>query len=195
MKAPDPKTCRGFTPSPTKTSSRCSTSSCPTARACSILGAGPAVHSIELAARGCDVVAIDGVAEAKEMAMALAEKRGVAIDYRVGDAIRETPAGPFDVVFDRGFLHTLDPDERALWRESVIGALRPGGVVIVKAFDVYPARDYGPHGMSARDIVDTMGETEPGGLRLDLLRHTHFPGHDADTHYAWAIVATRLADS
>lgn len=156
------------------------------------LGAGPAVHSIELAARGCAVVAIDGVPEAKKMANALAEEKGVEIDYRVGDAIRQTPEGPFDVVFDRGFLHTLDPDERPIWRRAVLGALRPGGVAIIKAFDAYPPRDYGPHGMSARDILDALGEPQDSGLRLDWLRHTHFPGHDPTTHAAWAIVATRL---
>ena len=91
------------------------------------LGAGPAVHSIELAARGHRVTCIDGVPEARDMALTLAERRGVALDYRVGDAIRQTPEGPFDLVFDRGFLHTLDLDERPIWRAAVAGALAEGG--------------------------------------------------------------------
>jgi SAM-dependent methyltransferase len=156
------------------------------------LGAGPAVHAIELAARGHRVVAIDGVPEARDMALALAAKRRVAIDYRVGDALRETPEGPFDVVFDRGFLHTLDPAERPTWRAAVVRALRPGGAVIVKCFDIRPTRNFGPPGLTARAIVDVLGVPEPGGLGLELLRRTRFPGHAEDQHAAWSMLAVRL---
>lgn len=156
------------------------------------LGAGPAVHSIELAARGHHVIAIDGVDDARTMALALAEKRGVTIDYRVGDAIRETPEGPFDLAFDRGFLHTLDAADRAVWRAAVIGALRPGGVVVVKCFDKRPPRSFGPTGLSAREVVDTLGAPEPGGLGLELLRRTRFPGHDGREHATWTLLARRI---
>src|SRR5271165_2142580 len=121
------------------------------------LGAGPAVHSIELARRGHSVVAIDGVPEARDMALVLAAKHGVALDYRVGDALGDTPDGPFDLVFDRGFLHTLDPQDRARWRTAVVRALRPGAFVILKCFDSRPARGYGPVGLTARDVVDALG--------------------------------------
>jgi SAM-dependent methyltransferase len=156
------------------------------------LGAGPAVHSIELAARGHHVVAIDAVREARTMGLSLAMKRGVALDYRVGDAIRETPEGPFDLVFDRGFMHTLDPGERATWRGAVVGALRTGGAVVVKCFDMRPARGYGPPGLTARDVVETLGPAVPSGLGLELLRRTRFPGHDERDHAAWTAMALRL---
>lgn len=157
------------------------------------LGAGPAVHSVELAARGHRVVAIDAVPEARTMALALAAKRGVAIDYRVGDAIRGTPEGPFDLVFDRGFMHTLEPSERSTWRSAVVKALRPDGCVIVKCFDVRPPRDFGPPGLTARDIVDTLGAPEPGGLGLELLRRSRFPGQVDREHAAWTVMAVRIA--
>ena len=157
------------------------------------LGAGPAVHSIELAARGHQVVAIDAVAEARTMALALAAKRGVAIDYRVGDAIHETPKGPFDLVFDRGFLHTLEPLERSTWRVAVARALRPGGSVVVKCFDTRPPRDFGPLGLTARDLVDALGAPEPGGLGLELLRRTRFPGLAGRDHAAWTAMAVRIS--
>lgn len=156
------------------------------------LGAGPAVHSIELAARGHQVVAIDGVPEARTMALALAAKRGVSIDYRVGDAIRETPQGPFDLVFDRGFLHTLEPSERPTWRGAVVRVLRPGGFVLAKCFDTRPPRAYGPPGLTARDLIDTLGVPEPGGLGLELLRRTRFSGHDDRDHAAWTALAMRI---
>jgi SAM-dependent methyltransferase len=156
------------------------------------LGAGPAVHAIELAARGHRVVAIDGVPEARDMALALAAKRGVAIDYRVGDALREAPEGPFDLVFDRGFLHTLDPSERSTWHAAVVRALRPGGIVVVKCFDARPPRSFGPPGLTAQDILDVLGAPEPGGLSLELLRRTRFPGHAEDQHAAWSVLAVRI---
>jgi SAM-dependent methyltransferase len=156
------------------------------------LGAGPAVHSIELAARGHHVVAIDGVPEARTMALALAAKRGVALDYRVGDAIGQTPDGPFDLVFDRGFLHTLEPSERPGWRSAVVRALRVGGAVVVKCFDTRPPRDFGPPGLTAHDIVDTLGEPAAGGLGLELLRRGRFASHPERDHAAWTAWALRL---
>jgi SAM-dependent methyltransferase len=157
------------------------------------LGAGPAVHAIELAARGHRVVAIDAVPEARTMALGLAAKRGVAIDYRVGDAIRETPEGPFDLVLDRGFLHSLEASERSIWRSAVVQALRLGASVVFKCFDVRPSRGWGPPGLTARDIIDTVGAPEPGGLGLELLRRGTFGGHDDRDHAAWTVVAVRIA--
>jgi len=157
------------------------------------LGAGPAVHSIELARRGHRVVAIDGVPEARDMALVLAAKHGVSLDYRVGDALGDTPGGPFDLVFDRGFLHTLEPQDRARWRTAVVRALRPGAAVILKCFDSRPPRDYGPAGLTARDVVDALGPPQPGGLGLELLRRTRFAGHDEHKHAAWTVLAVRIA--
>lgn len=157
------------------------------------LGAGPAVHAIELARRGHRVVAVDGVPEARTMALALAAKHGVVLDYRVGDALADIPGGPFDLVFDRGFLHTLEPRDRERWRSAVVGALRPGAAVLFKCFDSRPPRGYGPPGLSARDIVDTLGPPQAGGLGLELLRRTRFAGHDEDAHAAWTVLALRIA--
>lgn len=156
------------------------------------LGAGPAVHSIALATWGHRVVAIDAVPEARAMALDLAAKRGVGIDYRVGDAIRQTPEGPFDLVFDRGFLHTLEPADRPLWRSAVVRALAVGGAVVLKCFDTRPPRGYGPPGLTACDIIDTFGAPNPGGLGLELLRRTRFPGHPDREHAAWTALAIRL---
>jgi SAM-dependent methyltransferase len=156
------------------------------------LGAGPAVHSIELASRGHRVVAIDGVSEARDMALKLAAKRGVDLEYRVGDALRETPEGPFDLVFDRGFLHTLDPADRPAWRSAVTRALRPGGSVVVKCFDTRPPRDYGPPGLTALEVVDTLGPAHAGGIGLELLRRTRFAGHPEHDHAAWTAMGVRI---
>jgi SAM-dependent methyltransferase len=158
------------------------------------VGAGPAVHSIELAARGHHVVAIDAVPEARSMALRLAAKRGVAIDYRVADALHEPPEGPFDLVLDRGFLHTLDIPERSTWRSVVIRALRPDGVVLLKCFDTRPLRGFGPPGLTAREIVETLGTPEPGGLGLELLRRGRFAGLLDRDHASWTAMATRIPE-
>ena len=156
------------------------------------LGAGPSVHGIKLAARGHRVTCIDGVPEARDMAMALAERRGVALDYRVGDAIRETPEGPFDLILDRGFLHTLEPGERPVWRAAVAGALAEGGSLVIKCFDRRPPRDFGPTGLTAREVVEALGNPEPGGLALERLARTRFPGHAGRPHATWTVLARRL---
>jgi hypothetical protein len=46
--------------------------------------------------------------------------------------------------------------------------------------------------VAARDIIDTLGAPEPGGLGLELLRRTRFPGHADRDHAAWTVMAVRI---
>lgn len=155
------------------------------------LGAGPAVHSIHLASRGHRVVAIDYVAAARDMALGLAERAGVELDYRVGDALDFVAEQPFDAVFDRGYMHTLEPEQRASWRQTVCAALRPGGALIVKCFNVLPLRDFGPPGLSAADVVALLGDPGAGGLELRSLTRGYFGPH-RDEHATWTVLARRI---
>lgn len=155
------------------------------------LGAGPAVHAIWLASAGLEVTAVDAIPEARQMALSLAEQAGVTLDYQVADVLEWRGERPADIVFDRGFLHSLDPGDRPRWRRVVTETLRPGGLLLVKAFDERPARSFGPAGLSAAAMVAALGEPVSGGLELRALLRTRFPNHSGD-HGAWTLAARRL---
>lgn len=158
------------------------------------LGAGPAVHSIHLAMQGHQVVALDAIDQAREMALALAADRGATIEYLVGDALELGHLPAFDAILDRGFLHTLEPEHRPAWRHAVYGALVPRGHLFLKCFDVRPAdRGFGPPGLSAADVLELLGDPDRDGLELVSLERTRFAGHDDDPrpHAAWTVWARR----
>lgn len=155
------------------------------------LGSGPGVHAIHLASSGHRVTALDVVPDARDLALELAGKAGVELDYQVVDVLGWRPAeeASFDAAIDRGFMHTLDPADRPRWQQVVCRALRPGGLLVVKCFDRYPPRDFGPQGLSALEVVETVGPTS-GPLVLSRLERTRFQ-HIDGPHATWTVVARR----
>ncbi|MEZ5330784.1 MAG: class I SAM-dependent methyltransferase [Thermoanaerobaculia bacterium] len=161
------------------------------------LGAGPSVHGIFLAGRGHDVTAVDGVPAARDLALRLARERGVEIDYHVADVLAWEPPerAAWDLVLDRGFLHTLEPEDRPRWLDRVRGLLRPGGALVLKAFTAEP-RGFGPPGLTAAETLGAIREGEPDGLRLVDLARSSFNLADrpdvTGAHSAWTLVARGL---
>lgn len=158
------------------------------------LGAGPSVHGIWLASRGHVVTAVDAVAGARTMALRLAEEKGVALTYHVADVLDwEPPAtAAWDLVLDRGFLHSLDAGDRPRWLDRVRGLLRPGGHALIKQF-TDAERGFGPPGLSAAEMLAAIGEGTPSGLELVALERSSFNLSDAlddvGAHSAWTLVA------
>jgi SAM-dependent methyltransferase len=90
-----------------------------------IPGCGAAYEVALLAARGCDVLAIDysaaAVARARDaLGPALAERVALA-DFFAFDA------APFDWIYERAFLAALPPRLWAAWGQRCAQLLRPGG--------------------------------------------------------------------
>ena len=77
------------------------------------IGCGIGVDSIQLAKRGFQVTAIDLTENALALARQFAARRGVAIDFRLGNAERlDFPDQSFDAVYSFGVLHhTPDPPQ------------------------------------------------------------------------------------
>jgi SAM-dependent methyltransferase len=83
------------------------------------LGCGDGALTVELAAAGCAVVAVDASAEQ----VAAARARG--LDARVARGEALPFAGEFDAVFSNAALHWMTEADAVL--DSVFRALRPGG--------------------------------------------------------------------
>jgi ubiquinone/menaquinone biosynthesis C-methylase UbiE len=94
------------------------------------VGTGTGVIALPLAATGHNVTALDLTAEMMEKAKANARQRGLAIDFRIGDAEKLPFAdNTFDVVINKWLLWTLPNPEKAIseWHR----VLKPGGCLII----------------------------------------------------------------
>ncbi|MCL0047415.1 class I SAM-dependent methyltransferase, partial [Thermodesulfovibrionales bacterium] len=94
------------------------------------VGTGTGVIALALAAAGQRVTALDLTAEMVEKAKANAKRRGLVVDFRVGDAEKLPFAdNTFDVVINKWLLWTLPAPEKAIseWRR----VLKPGGRLII----------------------------------------------------------------
>jgi SAM-dependent methyltransferase len=121
------------------------------------LGSGPGIHAIALAERGWKVTAIDISPGAIRMASKFAQEARVEIDFRRANVLDFKPrTGSFDLVHDRGFLHTLDVSEWSAWTNLVAQGLKPGGVVVAKEFIRNPRRHFGPRGFAKEELQSVL---------------------------------------
>jgi SAM-dependent methyltransferase len=90
-------------------------------------GCGAAVEVAALAARGCEVLAIDysaaAVARARETLGPALAGRIVLADFFAFEA------APFDCIYERAFLAALPPRLWAAWAQGCARLLRPGGTL------------------------------------------------------------------
>lgn len=108
-------------------------------------GCGTGPGACLLAERGMRVRGIDQSAVAIEIARSEAAKRGLTIDYRVGDVCTDTPPGDkYDLVVDSFCLQCIvTDDDRDRLFAFVKGALKPSGRYVIATAGYSPARDYG----------------------------------------------------
>jgi ubiquinone/menaquinone biosynthesis C-methylase UbiE len=97
------------------------------------IGCGIGVDSIQLAKRGYAVTAVDLTENALTVARQFAERRGVSIDFRLGNAEGlDFPDQSFDAVYSFGVLHHTPDIERSV--AEVHRVLRPGGTAYVMLY-------------------------------------------------------------
>lgn len=99
---------------------------------------GEGRNSVWLAEQGLEVVAFDFSPVAVEKARRLAQSRGVEVRYEVASVHEwRWPQSEFDPRFDLVvaiFVQFADPPMRRFMFERMIGALRPGGLVLVEGY-------------------------------------------------------------
>jgi SAM-dependent methyltransferase len=97
------------------------------------IGCGIGVDSIQLAKRGFDVTAVDLTENALTVARQFAERRGVSVDFQLGNAEGlDFPDQSFDAVYSFGVLHHTPDIERSV--AEVHRVLRPGGTAYVMLY-------------------------------------------------------------
>ena len=99
------------------------------------VGCGEGADAIWLAERGWAVTAVDVAAVAVDRARAAAERSGVAVDWRVGDALAiPLPARSFDLVsLQYPALPKAAGDDAV---RSLLDTVRPGGLLLAVHHDL-----------------------------------------------------------
>ncbi len=118
------------------------------------LGTGPATQAIALAKMGFTVTGTDLSESAIRKARIRAEEAGLDIDFRQDDVLDSTFETSFDLIFDRGLFHTIQPDTRRDYISHVHGLVRPGGHLFVKCFHHLETMEPGPYRFSPDELKD-----------------------------------------
>ncbi|HEY3333668.1 MAG TPA: class I SAM-dependent methyltransferase [Candidatus Limnocylindrales bacterium] len=121
------------------------------------VGCGTGLHAVALAAAGCDVVGIDLVPRAIELATARAEDAALPVRLVVADAFQlpslgDVLGGPFDTILDVGLFHVLQPWDRAPYAEALAAVTRPGARAYVVAWSDQNPFGIGPGRIRRRDL-------------------------------------------
>lgn len=98
------------------------------------VGAGEGRNALWLAERGWDVTAVDFSRVALERARQSAARRGLAVDWVLGDVHTSLPEGPFELVLVAN-VHPDEESRRALFR-AVSARLAAGGRLLVVGRDL-----------------------------------------------------------
>ena len=122
------------------------------------LGTGPGIDAMALASMGFDVTATDISGSAVKKAQSLAAVKGLSVKFVRDDVRTSTLTGPFDIIFDRGCFHTMQPEERGAYIKTVEGLLRPGAYLFLKCFSHKETMEEGPYRFSPEDIREMFRE-------------------------------------
>ncbi len=118
------------------------------------IGTGPGTQAMALARMGFDVTATDISPTAVALCREHAAKDDLAIEFVEDDILESNLSPGFDVIFDRGCFHSLPPEKRECYRETVHDLLLPEGVFFLKCFNVKETMEGGPYRFSPEEIEE-----------------------------------------
>ncbi len=139
---------------------------------------GEGRNGVWLAERGLKVTAFDFSPVGRQKAKALAESRGVQVDYRLCElADWDWDAEQFDVIAGL-FVQFAPPPERARMFAGICRALRPGGLLLLQGYRPEQIR-HGTGGPSQPDHLYTAALLKQAFAALDILELRE---HDDEVH-------------
>lgn len=144
---------------------------------------GEGRNGVWLAEQGLSVLSVDSSAVAQEKARALAQARGVELEFELVDlALWDWPEAEFDLVAAI-FIQFAAPDLRARLFAQMQRALRPGGLVLLQGYRPEQL-GYATGGPSAVEKFYTEGllRTAFDGLEILELRSHDSPIHEGAGH-------------
>ncbi len=106
------------------------------------LGCGTGTNALYLAAHGFEVIGVDYVPRAIEVARRKAQQQNARVEFRTADVLNPGAfAAPFDLILDIGCFHSLAPQARAQYADNLRCWTRPGSRFMLYAF--FPRQFFG----------------------------------------------------
>lgn len=154
------------------------------------VGCGTGEHALLFASRGHEVVGVDIVPRAIELAREKARERGLTVDLRIFDALDlgslETT---FETVIDSGVFHVFDDTDRKRYVASLSRALRSGGRCYLLAFSDSEPGERGPRRIRREEIEAAFAEGFSIHSIVAEKFETRFHEHGA---HAWFATIERI---
>ncbi len=153
------------------------------------IGCGTGENALYLASRGLDVVGADAAPTAIERARAKAAGRGIAVEFRVADALALDGLGrTFDVAIDCGLFHTFSDPDRVRFERSLHATLRPAARYFLLCFSEHEPGDMGPRRVTAGEIRETFAR---GWTVVSIVEERFATRWGEDGARAWLASLTR----
>lgn len=124
------------------------------------IGCGSGVFTVWLAERGYRVTGLDFMEPAVRMARQRVEAAKANADVGCGSVLDFEPGETFDLILDRGCLHTLPPSTRSRYRDQLLRWLKPGGnyvLVHLGRRHLLDWRPVGPRRRSREEVLALFG--------------------------------------
>lgn len=108
------------------------------------VGCGTGENALYLASRGFEVLGVDLVPRAIDLARDKARARSSSARFEVADALELGALGArFDTAIDSGVFHVFDDPARARYVASLAAVLAPGGLVHIFVFSDREPTEWG----------------------------------------------------
>lgn len=133
-----------------------------------VVADGEGRNGVWLAQQGLDVLSVDGSEVGLRKAQELAKCRGISIRTEWADLTTwKWPDKKFDLIVAI-FIH-FPPEHRARMHKKMLGALKPGGVLIMEAFT--PAQlQYKTGGPSVKEMLYTAEMLRKDFMEAEMLQ-------------------------
>jgi SAM-dependent methyltransferase len=122
-------------------------------------GCGSGEHALLAASMGLEAKGVDVSPTAIEQARSKARRRGLSVEFLVGDvlALDSVPRlePPFRTVIDMGCFHTFSNADRPLYARSLAAVTRPGALLYLLCFSEHTPGTEGPRRVTQPEIIGT----------------------------------------
>jgi SAM-dependent methyltransferase len=156
------------------------------------VGCGTGESTLACAARGLEVLGIDGSPTAIGRAQQKAGARGLSARFEVGNALHlEALGATFATALDVGLFHVFDDEDRVRYVASLASVLRPGGHAFVLCFSDAEPEWGGPRRVRSEEIRQSFG----GRFEVLEVRRARFETvRPEGPTEAWLAILRRRAD-
>ena len=154
------------------------------------VGCGTGENALYLAGLGFEVWGIDAAPPAIKKAKEKAKKRGITVNFLVGDALKlQLLQNKFDTIIDCGLFHVFSDEERPIFTASLSSSLHPGGKYFMLCFSEHVPGSCGPRRVTQAEIRATFSK----GWKINYIREAELESTlGPESVKAWLSSITRL---